>query len=31
MVAIFIAGTVTAYAVVMKYVLNNVAKPHTKL
>lgn len=31
MVAIFIAGTVTAYALVMKYVLNHVARPHTKV
>lgn len=30
MVAIFIAGTVTAYAIVMKHVLNNVVKPHTR-
>ncbi len=30
MEAIFIAGTVTAYVLIMKHVLNNVAKPHTK-
>lgn len=30
MIAVFIAGTVTAYALVMKHVLNHVAKPHTR-
>ncbi|MBP2241299.1 hypothetical protein J2Z40_001861 [Cytobacillus eiseniae] len=30
MVAVFITCTVTAYAFVMKHVLNNVAKSHTR-
>lgn len=30
MTILFVAGTVAAYSLVMKHVLNNVARPHTR-
>ena len=30
MTILFVAGTIAAYSLVMKHVLNNVAKPHTR-